>query len=312
MAAKDFDAELEAVHAAGALPPEEALPHLRKFLAHRSNLIVSRAARHIARLELKALVPDLAAAFERFMQDPVKTDPQCWAKNDIAKALAAFEYQDHALFLSGMKHHQFEPVWGGTSDTAGPLRSTCALALVQCRELSSPFLLRLLTPLFTDEDAPVRVDAARAIEEVGSDTAALLLRLRAELGSPDPDDRELLGTCIGGVLRLDGESALPWVAAFLAGADDIAAEAAFVLAEHRTVSALAFLTQQQSQTQDLDQRATLLSAIATMRIPEATDWLFTLMSSKSLDSNAAAKALLEANPSEETLQRLHALGFTQS
>jgi len=54
-AAKGFKAELAAVNAAGELAPEEASPLLRKALAHRSSLIVSRAAKHAARLNLTKL-----------------------------------------------------------------------------------------------------------------------------------------------------------------------------------------------------------------------------------------------------------------
>ncbi len=217
---------MAAVNAADGLPVEEALPVLRKALGNRNNLVVSRAARHVAGLGLAELVPEMVAAFWRFMPgagDAVKRDPQCWAKNDLSKALAGFDAQEPELFLAGMRHHQMEPTWGGASDTAGALRGACALALVVCREVSSYALLQHLVPLFRDKDTPVRVNAARAVEQVGSDAASLLLRLRVELGSDEP---EVLGACLGGVLRIDGETVLPWVGEFLARGDDLAAEAA--------------------------------------------------------------------------------------
>ena len=146
-----------------------------------------------------------------FSRSP-KVRPVCWAKNGIAKALAASRsYQDPELFLAGMRHIQLEPVWGGTEDSAGTLRGVCALALVQCRELNSHRVLTYLTPLFADKQLSVRVNIARAVEQVGTDSAALLLRLRAELASDEP---ELLGACYSGVLGLEGPSAVPWVAEF--------------------------------------------------------------------------------------------------
>ena len=316
MAAKSFDAELDAVNAAAHLPPAEAEPLLRKFLHHRNNLIVSRAAKHAAALNLTQLTTELAEAFPRFMADPIKQDPQCWAKNEIAKALAAFEYQDAQLFLTGLKHHQYEPSFGGPSDSAGPLRGTCAHALVQCRELSSMVLLRHLTPLFADKELPVRINAARAIEQIGSDSAALLLRLRAELGPvpPDTESPELLGACIGGTLRLDGDDALPWAARFITLKPldqtdlDISAEAAFVLAEHRSPAAVSHLTRAAEQTSNPDLRDILFSALAASRLPESTAWLLQRIASGSLGSRSAAKALCDANPSEETLDQLKSLG----
>lgn len=308
---RGFDAELAAVDAVSGLSAEEALPVLRKALASRNNLIVSRAAKHAARLGLVSLAEDIARAFPRFMPeagDSVKMDPQCWAKNEIVKALAAFEYQDSAVFLAGLHYHQHEPVWGGSSDTAGALRGQCALALVQCREVPSNAVLRHLLPLFADKDTPVRVNAVRAAEQVGTEAAALLLRLRAELGS---DELEVLGACIGGVLRLDGKAALPWVAGFLAEGDDIAAEAAFVLAEHRSVEAFHLLQLAYEKSRERNCKTTLLNAMAASHLPEATEWLLARVESGALDAQATAQALWEARPSDEIAQRLLSLGFVR-
>ena len=308
-AAKNFDTELAAVNAAASLAPEEALPILRKALTHRNNLIVSRAAKHAAALNLTTLTDDLATAFTRFMENPIKTDPQCWAKNELAKALAQFEYQEADIFLAGLRHHQHEPTWGGPSDTAGALRGTCALALVQCRELSSDRLLRHLTPLFADKDLPVRINGARAIEQVGSDSAALLLRLRAELGSDEP---ELLGACLGGVLRLDGEPALPWVAAFLTEQDDLAAEAAFVLAEHHSPTAIPYLQRVYTTAREPAFRNAILAALASTRLAEATTWLLELIPTEPRDAVNIAAALWDASPSEETVKQLNTLGYKRT
>jgi hypothetical protein len=312
-----FDADLAAIDAVTQLSAAEALPIVRGALTHRVNLIVSRAAKHALRLDLRTLTSDLVAAFARFMPpaDAIKTDPQCWAKNELARTLAAFELQDAPLFLSGLKHHQFEPVWGGTSDTAGALRGTCALALVQCRDLASPILLRHLTPLFDDPDLPVRLNCARAVEQVGSDAAALILRLRAELGliGRDREDPDLPAACIAGVLHLDGDPALPWVAAFLKRPDLLASEAAFVLAERRSPQALTYLQQAFAATAlsgDRDLRSTLLAAIAATRLPEANAFLLHLIATETRDARDAAKALCNASPTPELAEQLRALGHS--
>jgi HEAT repeat protein len=306
--ARDFEAELAAVNAAGDLVPEEALPILRKALAHRNNLIVSRAAHHAERLNLTTLLPELVVAFHRFMppHHPIKTDPQCWAKSELSKTLAAFEAQEPELFLAGVQHHQYEPTWGGPSDTSGALRSTCALALVQCRELASDKLLRHLTPLFADKDLPVRINAVRAIEQVGSDSAALLLRLRAELGSDEP---EVLGACLAGVFHLDGEPALLWLAGFLAGNDDLAAEAAFVLAESRSPTAVPHLQSAYITAREPAFRNAVLAALASTRLAEATSWLLERLTEHDRDASTIAATLWDTNPSEETAKHLNNLGY---
>ena len=212
-AKRAVDGELTTLETLRDVSPEVAEPQLAKALSLRNNLIVSRAAAIALHHRLTSLTPNLVAAFSRFLENAAKSDPQCWAKNAIAKTLAGFEYQEPDLFLAGMRHIQLEPVWGGSADSAGTLRSICALALVQCRELNSHRLLVYLTPLLADKELRVRVNVVRAIEQVGNDSAVLLLRLLAELPSGDP---ELLGACYSAVLAVEGPSAIDWAARLLA------------------------------------------------------------------------------------------------
>jgi HEAT repeat protein len=250
-------------------------------------------------------MPDLVAAFPRFLENPSKSDPQCWAKNALAKTLAGFEYQEPELFLAGMRHIQLEPVWGGSADTAGTLRGTCALALVQCRELNSHRVLTHLTPLLADKELSVRVNAVRAVEQVGTDSAALLLRLRAELAS---DEAELLGACYSGVLALEGPAAIPWAAQFLPLEDDPAAEAAMAIAQTHTPEALQILRTTFAKAHDLWFRSAVLSAIALTRQQEATDWLLDLIEKDEGHARDAHEALCRSAPSVTTLDRLARLG----
>src|SRR5208282_4992350 len=145
-------------------PPEACTQPLRKALEDRNNFVVAKAADLVRHFQLSQLTPELLTAFDGFFDNPLKTDPQCWAKNSLSRALAAFEHQDAAVFLRGMRHIQMEPVWGGQSDTAGTLRATCALALVQCRSLLEVDLLTHLVELFADKDKAVRVEVVRAVE----------------------------------------------------------------------------------------------------------------------------------------------------
>ena len=307
-ASRSFDADLTALEALADMSPEAALTPLRKALGHRNNFIVAKAAKLTAQHRLADLLPDLSAAFDRFLKDPVKSDPQCWAKIALARALAAMEFQDPDPFLAGVHYIQLEPVWGGRSDTAGPLRSTCAFALVQCRTLSSKDVLTHLTHLFADKEAPVRVDAARAVEQIGSDSASLMLRLRAELGS-DPA-AEVLGVCFAGVLRLEGPSAIPWAGGFLPPhhpPDDISAEVALALAETRTEAAADLLRSTYAAVRDDEFRSTLLTAIALTRQPSATSFLLSLVGDGNRD---ALESLCRSAPPQSTLEALKALGHT--
>lgn len=300
-----FDTELAGLDALREASPAVAEPELVKALALRNNLMVARAAAITLHHQLTRLTPSLAAAFPRFLQNAAKSDPQCWAKNAIAKTLAAFEYQKSELFLSGIRHIQLEPVWGGSADTAGPLRGTCALALVQCRELNSHRLLVHLVPLLADKELPVRINAVRAIEQVGNDSAALLLRLLAQFPSDEP---EFLGACYSGVLTLEGTGAIEWAAQFLPREDDSAAEAAMAIAQTHTPEAFERLRATFGAVRDPWFRETLLAAIALTRQQEATSWLLGLVANDEANAGPAQEALCRAAPSEVTLERLKQLG----
>src|ERR1035438_5025253 len=186
---QSFEEQIAALDGLRQQPENDRVEPLRKALAHRNNFIVAKAADLVRDFRTAELMPELLNAFDRFFENPAKTDPQCWAKNSLSRALAALEHQDADVFLRGMRHIQMEPVWGGSSDTAGTLRAACALALVQCRSLSDADLLAHLVELVGDKDKAVRAEAVRAIEQVGSSSASLLLRLSRLPGGGLRDQR---------------------------------------------------------------------------------------------------------------------------
>jgi HEAT repeat protein len=301
---RSFEEQLAALDSLRQQPPEACIEPLRKALEHRNNFVVAKAADLVRDLQLQQLIPELLVAFDRFFEHAVKSDPQCWSKNALSRALAAFEHQDAAVFLRGMRHIQLEPVWGGTSDTAGTLRATCALALVQCRSLIEPELLAHLVELFADKDKSVRVEAARAIEQMGSPSAALLLRLRAVLGADEP---EVLGACYSGILRVEGAGAIPWISRFLASSDDPAAEAALAIAGTHSAKGFNILRDRFAEEADPWFRSVLLSAIALTRQDAALEFLLDLVRTESLQAEPAIEAILRSMPSDEVAKRLEKL-----
>lgn len=301
---RSFEEQLSALDALRQQSSEACVEPLRKALTHRNNYVVAKAADLVRDFNLAQLIPEMLTAFDRFFENPVKTDPQCWAKNALSRALAALELQDAHVFHRGMRHIQLEPVWGGRSDTAGTLRATCALALVQCRSLTEPDLLAHLVDLLADKDKTVRVEVARAIEQVASPSSALLLRLRAVLGADEP---EVLGACYAGVLRIEGVQAIPWVGRFLATSDDSAAEAALAIAATHTLEGLNALKAFLVEAKDPWFRSVMLSAIALTRQDAAFEFLLKLVREESLDAEAAIEALLRSMPSPEIVKKLEDL-----
>ncbi len=304
---RGFDKELAEMEAlSGALkaapaPNAVQVEQLRKALAHRNNFLVSKAAKLVVDCELFALLPDTLSAYDRFFLDAAKSDPQCWAKNALVKTLVKLEHRQKDAYLRGLRHHQMEGSYGGLSDTAGALRGACAHALVDCPGLSDADLLGLLLEPLTDADKTVRMEAARAIGQVGGVSAALLLRLRALLAKDEP---EVLGAVYSALLAVEGARAIALVAAAMKDGDDLAAEAAFALVEMRAPEALAALIARLRAGADGWFGGVLLGAIALTRLPEAMEFLLTLIAQDAREASVAIEAIGRTAPNAELRARV--------
>src|SRR5947209_6221058 len=111
----------------------QLLQELRLALTDASSLVVAEAAALVGAARLTDLAADLVAAFDRFLDDPVKTDKRCRAKFALAEALNQLDFSDEDFFWRGARYKQFEPAWGGEEDSAAALRVACAFALVRTR-----------------------------------------------------------------------------------------------------------------------------------------------------------------------------------
>jgi len=119
--------ELEDSEADGAFREE-----LRGYIDHRSNHVVARAARLASDWHDEEAAPHLAEAFERFMANPVNSDPGCVAKRAIVEALTPLGHIDPAVYLAGVRHVQMEPAFTErrVEDTAPGLRAASGRALL--------------------------------------------------------------------------------------------------------------------------------------------------------------------------------------
>jgi hypothetical protein len=305
MAHRSFDEEMEALDALkNRTLDADAITFLKKALANKSNFLVAKAALLAEDNNLTNLVPDMVVAFERFFVNAEKTDPQCWAKNALSRALPKLDCRDKDVFLRGLHHQQMEPTWGGRSDSAGTLRSNCAHALVACDGLTNDELLVLLIDLLVDADKSVRTEAVRAISRIG-DIAIPVLHLRALIAGEDP---EVLSACFSALLALQREAAIPFIARFLEAADDTAAEAAFALAETHSPQALQEFEQLHRNggrgSADPWFAGVLLSAIALTRLPQALDYLIELIEREDSEAPLAIEAIAKLSPNEELRGRL--------
>ena len=289
MARRNVEAAVDAVGALRDLSRERAASGLRLALSDRVNVVAAKAAKVASELQMRELIPELLAAFDRLFVKPVERDPQCWAKNAIAQALADLEHREHAPFLMGARHVQMEPVWGGQEDTAQKLRGTCLLALVTCNDLPRTEKLRILVDALVDKSQVVRVEAVRAIAEMEGDEAALVLRLKARMG-----DKEsvVTGQVFDSLLRLEPERGLELVKGYLEnGPPELKEEAALALGASRMAAAVEVLLEFLPRAVEPYFRKTVLRALAASRQEKAIEFLRELAEGDGMDAAGAKEAL---------------------
>jgi hypothetical protein len=264
-------AEIEAL--AHASDTDSARAGLAAALADRHHRVVAAAARLAAEGLHYALVPDLIAAFGRFLDKPEKSDPNCHAKRAVVRALLELDCDDAGFFIEALKYTQHEPVWGGRADTAVDVRAGAAMGLVGS---GYPRALAEVAVLLGDPESPARIGAARAIACGNPREAELLLRAKAVFGDADG---QVLGECFTGLLAVEPDESPAFVAQFLASGDDSIRElAALALGESHAEGAVDYL---RAAWDDVlvapELKRALIRAAALHRSDAAFDWLISLI-----------------------------------
>ncbi len=294
MASRRIEEQLELLSQLRGGGAEMAAPALRKALNDRVNLVVAKAAAIAAELGAATLLPELLSAFDHLFEDAVKRDPQCWGKVALARALLDLGHRESPAYLRGAVHVQREKVWGGEADTAGPLRGICLLALPACPDLPRERVLRYMVDALTEEAAPVRSDAARALIEMQGDDCALLLRLKARAGDADAS---VTGQVLEALLALERRDALPFVQQFLKPElGEVAEEAALAVGSSRTAEGAAMLLACWPGARGQEYRQALLRALSISRQDDALAFLRQLVSEGRPQDAADARAALALFP----------------
>jgi len=283
----------------------EALQELKAALASKSNLVAARAASIAGQADLYDLVPQLCAAFDRFMVDPVNTDKTCQAKIAIVVALARLGAADEVL-VKAARHVQMEPAFGGPIDTAAELR---AIAIVALAERNHPASLEIASELLADKEPRARMGALNSFETLPSAGAAALLRYKAlrYFKPHEPEDAleiaEILRTllvCEPGDLRLVEQLMLD-------DDPDMAALAALAIGEARPRGAFEALARAYDARLEGEFRAGVIAAMAMLREDQAQDFLLgVVQGSNEILARAAFEALLPFTADAALLRRLGA------
>jgi HEAT repeat protein len=253
------------------LPADSAArsERLAAALADRHYRVVAKAARRVGEALLYDLVPALRDAYGRFLDNAVKSDPNCIAKKALVHALVALDCDDVDFYAAALRYRQLEPVWGGKADTAIDVRSNAAMGLVATGYSRA---LVLLAESLHDPEAPVRIAAARAIACGNPREAELLLRSKALAGDTEP---AVLGECFTALLSVEPEESLPFIVRHLEGTDETLKQlAALALGESRAESALPPLRAAWNEPVVAEEtRRVLIRAAAAHRSDSAFEWL---------------------------------------
>jgi len=268
---------------------------LRQILNSKFSIAIAQAAKVIGDAEVRSLIPELAAAFSKFMMNGAETDPSCKAKQRIAEALYRLDYSEESLFLEGIHFVQKEPGWGGSTDTAAALRGTCALGLVR---MNYRDVMSELADLLADAESEARIGAVRAIAYTANPQAVPLLRYKARIGDPDP---QVISECFTGLLSLAPQASLSLIASFLDKSPEISEMAALALGESRQPEAFEILRRWWQRTVTSELRLTGLLAIAMLRQDEALDFLLTLVATGNKRDREGAIGALKMYQSDAIL-----------
>lgn len=260
--------------------------------------MVGRAARAAREAGLIALAPDLAAAFPRFLEDPIRRDPGCVAKTEIVRALLSFDHAAPDVFLRGAAHVQREPAFGPPIDTAPELRAISALALVVT---GHPAALTICVGLLVDPEPAARAGGIRGLTASGRPDVALVIQLFTLRGDDDPG---VLAEAFAGLLALSADDSVAFVVERLVSKDrDVARAAAMALGEARRPEAVVALRARLSDEDRPDVRHAIILALATSRDDAAVEALLDLVARGSASDSKAAVDALSLYAHDEALRR---------
>ena len=266
-----------------AAPSDTVTAQLREFLRNRSNLVVAKAAVVVRELRINALIPDLVAAFSRFMADAPRLDKRCAALTEITSTLHELDYVEPELYLAGIKHVQREGSYGPPVDEAAKLRAVSAQGLLRTRHADR---LSEAVQLLVDREPAARIGAIRALGVNGGEAGVLLLRLKMLTGDTEP---AVLAECFSALLAASPDQSVAFVAQYIDSGDEATAQSAMLaLGESRLPAAYAALQEKWNRTVLMPVKKALLGAMAVSKLEEAIAFLVTLVESANAQTAAAA------------------------
>jgi HEAT repeat protein len=292
--------------ALSALVQTPDAPDVREKLAaglgSKVNYVAARAAEIAGRLGRRDLLPELLTAFDRLMHDPRRLDKGCAALTPIAKMLYEIgEPVAEPQFLAGIAHTQLEASFGPPVDVAAELRGLCALGLVR---IGYRHVMLHLIDLLDDGWPQARMFAARALAYSERSEAGYLLRFKLLKGDMEPS---VMTECMNALLPFRHHDLPQFLRRFLVHEEpEIRTSAALALGQTRLAESLDVLRDHFPRELDRESRQTILLAISTLRLPQATAWLLDLIVNGSPEDAAGAIEALSLYRSDPALtEKIH-------
>jgi len=279
----------------------EAVIELKTILEKQSGMVVAKVAPLIADWYETSLVADLEQCFYRLLENGEDRDPQCWGKVAIIKALHDLLWQDSAVYISGCKTVQMEPVRGGQEDSAVSLRIASIEALMQRSVMDTTVLMQTLADLIADPSRRVRAEAVRSSIHGPAEIVGPMLRLKIRMGD---EDARVLGNCFDALLaKVPSQSSVDLIDSFLFEEDAIlAAEAMASLASSAFSEAIAKVTETYDEFEDEQLRRILLTSLGASPTQEALDFLYLQLQKDLPDARWALSAVEPKLHNEEIKQ----------
>ena len=285
---KSIEEELARLSELGRGPLDDAAgQELTRTIERGSSLVVARAARIVKDRTLPGYHKTLDAAFRRFLDNPVKTDPGCNAKLACLEALDATDTTDPEPFQIATRHVQKEGAWGPPVDTAVHIRARSVRALAHMGHVD---LFLYAGELLGDPEPPVRQAAAEALAHSGDRNGAGLLLLAAARVDEDP---VILTSYYSALLELAADFGLPRLRALLRGSSaDLRELAAIALGQSGLEPAATALVEAMEATPLAAERVVCIRALGLHRTDRALGVLCDLVTDgPPADAEAAVKSL---------------------
>lgn len=252
---------------------EEITRELTFAIDDKAPGVVLKAAQYAAELRLHILAPNIAAACDRLMERGARADANDSTKIALVKILQDLGHTDPMVLLKGMEYRSQSV--RQSEQRSSRFRSACAIALAQC-DIDEIVALEKISELFGDPDKYCRLTAVRAVAEIGSRLAALLIRTKAACGDLDTG---VTCQCLSALAEISPSDHLPFVARYaFSEIESIAQFTIFLLSDYSEPAAVDYLIECfQSQIGE-DLKLEVLNAIGNSRHPQKSiGFLFDLI-----------------------------------